>query len=99
MTSAPAAGAVRVVPWARTERNPTRCVVERYEYSDCWRRQVWRALGTYDSEASALSVFPNATINKELCPKDGKPCYAGGRDDKHYRCGTVQCGAKTDNQP
>lgn len=27
-----------------------------------------------------------------LCPKDGRPCYVGGENDKHHRCGTAQCG-------
>lgn len=29
----------------------------------------------------------------EVCPKDGRPCYVGGENDKHHRCGTAQCAA------
>jgi hypothetical protein len=53
-------GDLRISPYMPTERHPTRCTVERYEYSDCYGRKIWRAIGTYDNAASARAAFPRA---------------------------------------
>lgn len=34
------------------------------------------------------------TLATKFCTLDGAPCYVGTDDDKHWRCGTVQCGRK-----
>lgn len=43
-------------------------------------------------ESFYITEAGRAALAAEVCSKDGKPCYVGAMDDKHHRCGTVQCG-------
>jgi hypothetical protein len=50
-------GDIRFVPYAQSDRYPTRCWAERLEYFDCYQRPFWRALRIYESEAKARAAL------------------------------------------
>lgn len=65
-------------------------------------REYWWAIHQRLHDMAAqkradLATKQDAAVAGEVCPGDGKPCYVGGVDDAHHRCGTVQCGRPSPN--
>ena len=60
-------------------------------------RRPWRVLGAYGNDCCAED---REETPASCCTIDRQPCYVGkGTMDAHYRCGTVQCGAKSPVDP